>query len=206
MTVVLPHGYLTMPEAAEFLLPFSGKTTTAAVICEIWNAVDADRLRAFAIGGHPRRIIRLDVNLTKAIPLLRSSRGRGFTFLRPPNRVYRALTSGIGINLSEVALAFKELEIRKLGQALKRMAKHADSSGKMRGRPSLIGKVQLVIRDVVKDKKWGPLNGIKVLTQQVNRNGSLRVSADTVARALDELYAANQDRRFQRPRRSPRRK
>ena len=210
MTPVLPHGYLTLLEAAEFLLPFSGQTSTrATIISDIWDAVDAGKVRAFAIGGYPRRIVRLDADLTKAIPLLRSSRGRDFNFLRPTNPVYRPLTSRLGIDLSVVTLAFQELEIRKFGQVQKRRAKHDGSKGKMRrGRPSLRSKVQVVIRDVVKSEKWRPLDGIKALTQRINQSKCLAkiVSEDTVARALDELYANTQDRRFQRPRRKPRRK
>jgi hypothetical protein len=86
MTVVLPNGYLTILEAADLLLPaiYGGIPDPPAVIklrkqgfdvgdasarhraiAEIWIAVDAGTVRAMAIGGRPRRIVRLDPDDTK---------------------------------------------------------------------------------------------------------------------------------------------
>lgn len=109
MTPTLPNGYLTILQAAEVLssamyagvpdLPVvsqlrkegldvkEGRATDRA-IAEIWEAVDAGMLRVLAIGGRPRRMIRLDPKLTESIPTLRSPRGRGFTFLRQSNPAY----------------------------------------------------------------------------------------------------------------------
>jgi hypothetical protein len=114
MTVVLPNGYLTILQAADVLLPaiYGGISDRRVVsqlreqgedvgdgqargeaIAEIWKEVDAGALRAMAIGGRPRRIVRLDPSLTTSIPQLRSPRGRGFQWLRQSNPAYPQLAS-----------------------------------------------------------------------------------------------------------------
>ena len=81
MTAVLLFGYVTILEAADLLsramyagvrdLPVVSRHRKEGLnvrdgqaryraIAEIWKAVDEDRLRAVAIGGRPRRILRLD--------------------------------------------------------------------------------------------------------------------------------------------------
>src|SRR5262245_25567810 len=141
MTAVLPNGYLTILQAADVLLPamYAGVPDLPVVsrlrdegldvgdgqardraIEEIWKAVDTDRLRTLAIGGRPLRIVRLDPELTKGIPTLRSPRGRGFTFLRQSNPHYHQLASWFGPLIHAVVLAFRESEIQKLGRSLMR--------------------------------------------------------------------------------------
>ncbi len=87
---------------------------------ELWNAVDAWQVRALAIGGRPRRIVRLDPDLTKAITTLRNPRGRGFTFLRQSNPAYHQLTSWFGPSVHSVLVAFRETEVQKLARKLMR--------------------------------------------------------------------------------------
>ena len=84
---------------------------------EVWKAVDEGVLRALAIGGRPRRILRLDPELTKMIPTLRSPRGRGFTFLRQSNPAYHQLASWFGPLLHSAVLAFSD-QFSRVGNAL----------------------------------------------------------------------------------------
>ena len=77
MTAVVPNGHVTVLQASEAMyagvpdLPVVSKLrkeglgvkegrATDRAIAEIWKAVDAGTLRALAIGGRPRRIVRLD--------------------------------------------------------------------------------------------------------------------------------------------------
>ena len=226
MTGALPLGYVTILEAADLLLTvmYAGQPELASVInlrekgidardgkatnCairEIWKAVDRGTLTPLAIGGHPGQVVRLDPALTAGVPVLRSPRGGGFTYLRPMHRAYRVLTAWFGIDLANVMLGFEESEIRKLGQALKRRRRRKlndTAEKKPSGRPSFQTDVQAVIREVIERKRWHPLDGMKELTRQVNRLGNRPkpVSADTVARAIDSIFEATRDRRFQRSR------
>src|SRR5258708_6928723 len=59
-------------------------------IAELWKALDGGALCALVIGGRPRRILRLDSELTTSISTLRSPNGRGFMFLRQSNPSARA--------------------------------------------------------------------------------------------------------------------
>jgi len=234
MNAVLPIGYVTLLEAAAMLLPAmyagvpglpivtslrqegidvtDGPAMDRAVV-ELWKAVDKNTLRSVAIGGRPRRIVRLDPKFTKAVPTLRSPRGRGFTLLRQSNPAYHQLASWFGPLLHSAALAFRETEVQKLARKLmraRRIAQGPDGRKNPRGRPSRMGIVQPVIRDLVTERKWNPPMGMKALTRQVNRAGKwpLQMSQDTVTRALDLLHEQTNDRRFERARhrRRPRRK
>src|SRR6266481_5674448 len=90
MTSVLPIGYVTLLEAAEMLqpamhagLPDSSRVTELRqrglevsdgaardrAIAELWKAVDKNTLRSRAIGGSPRRIVRLEAHFTRSVPL-----------------------------------------------------------------------------------------------------------------------------------------
>src|SRR5215510_9225064 len=101
---VLPTGYVTILQASDILeqflfvglpekpivlkhrqagLDLGDGAARDQAIAELWKAVDAQTLRAMAVGGNPRRILRLDPAFTRQVPLLRSPRGRGFTLLRP---------------------------------------------------------------------------------------------------------------------------
>jgi hypothetical protein len=98
MTAVLPIGYVTILEAAEMLqpamyagvpdLPIVAKLHQEGIevkdgsaidraVAELWKAVDKGILRSMAIGGRPRRVVRLDAQFTRGVPALRASRGRG---------------------------------------------------------------------------------------------------------------------------------
>lgn len=230
MTTVVPVGYVTILQAAEMLVPagYAGLPDSAPVaelraqgndvsdgqaadhmIAEIWKAVDNGKLRAVAIGGQPRRVVRLDSNLTKEIPALRSPRGRGFGLMRPTRPAFRQLTAWFGHDLSDVVVAFPEAEIRKLGNVLKRTRRHepnTERAQKRIGRPSRLVEVERVVRDVVEQGKWHPLQSVKALARETNRVGKWTkpASDDTVVRALDRLYARSHDRRFQRVRRGSR--
>jgi hypothetical protein len=234
MSVVLPSGYLTILQAADALLPamcggapdfplvsqlrqkgesVGDRQARGKAIAEIWKAVDAGRLRAMAVGGRPRRIIRLDAAMTMSIPTLRSPRGRGFTSLRQSNPAYHQLASWFGPLVQSVTLAFREKEIRKLESRLiraRRIAQRSVGQKNSRGRPSRITLVQPVIRDLITEGKWDVTQSIKSLTREMNRVGNWPqpVSADTVSRALDLLHDETKDRRFERVRREqrPRRK
>jgi hypothetical protein len=182
-------------------------------IVELWKAVDKETLRSVAIGGRPRRVVRLDPKFTKAVPTLRSPRGRGFTLLRQSNPAYHQLASWFGPLLHSAALAFRETEVQKLARKLtraRRIAQRPDGRKNPRGRPSRMGIVQPAIRDLVAERKWTPPMGMKALTRQVNRAGKWpqQMSQDTVTRALDLLHEQTNDRRFERARhrRRPRRK
>jgi hypothetical protein len=234
MNAVLPIGYMTLLEAAEMLLPaiYAGVPDLPIVtslrqegidvkdgsamdraIVELWKAVDKETLRSVAIGGRPRRVVRLDPKFTKAVPTLRSPRGRGFTLLRQSNPAYHQLASWFGPLLHSAALAFRETEVQKLARKLmraRRIAQRPDGRKNPRGRPSRMGIVQPVIRDLVAERKWNPPMGMKALTRQVNRAGKWphQMSQDTVTRALDLLHEQTNERRFERARhrRRPRRK
>jgi hypothetical protein len=227
MTTVLPIGYITILEAAEMLLPamYAGVPDLATVVslrkkgtdvkdgaamdravAELWKAVDEDSLRPMAIGGRPRRIERLDAAITKQIPTLRNARGRGFTFLRQSNPAYHQLASCFGYDLPWATLAFREAEVHKLARTLiraRRTALRADGR-KSRGRPSRQEMIISTVLELVERGKFVPLNGLKALTQLVNRSGKFEppISEDTVARVLDRLYRETKDRRFQRVRRT----
>ena len=105
------------------------------------------------------------------------------------------------------ALAFREVEIRKLARRLMRTRRRTSRSHDTQerlGRPSRQSAVSTIIREIIEKKKWSPLSGLKALTQNVNRQAKLEfpVSEDTVARALNSLYEKTQDRRFERVRRN----
>jgi hypothetical protein len=226
MNAVLPIGYVTLLEAAEMLLPamYAGVPDLSIVtslrqegidvkdgsamdraIVELWNAVDKDTLRPMAIGGRPRRVVRLDPKLTKAVPTLRSPRGRGFTLLRQSNPAYHELATWFGDLLHSATLAFRVTEVQKLARRLmraRRTAQKKDGQKKPRGRSLLIAIVKPVISDVVARRKWNPTMAMKALTREVNRAGKWPkpISQDTVTRALDLLYGQTHDRRFERVR------
>jgi len=230
MTIV-PVGYLTLLQAADALavvmfggepdLPVVGKLRAHGIdmsdgdarsraIAEIWSAVDEGHLRATAIGGTPRRLVKLDAELTESIPGLRSARGRGFSLLRPAHPAFRQLFDWFGRDFADVVLAFREVEIRKLGHRLAR-SRRAKLRRKVLprkrvGRPALQARVEAVIVKCVESGKWSPPQTIKALTREANRLGSWTtpVSEDTVARALKALFGKTGDRRFLHPGRKPR--
>jgi hypothetical protein len=92
VTPILPPGYVSILHPADILEQslFAGLpdnpisdvspsgacprrwSSTRSSHCELWKAVDAEKLRAMAVGERPRRMVRLDPSLTKQIPWLRS--------------------------------------------------------------------------------------------------------------------------------------
>jgi hypothetical protein len=233
MNAVLPIGYVTLLEAAEMLVPamyagvpdlpivsslrqkgvelMDGSAMDRAVV-ELWRAVDKGTLRSVAIGGQPRRVVRLDPKFTEAIPTLRSPRGRGFTLLRQSNPTYHEMAAWFGPLLHRATLAFRVTEVQKLARRLmrtRRTAQKKNNQKQPRGRPSRITIIQPTIIDLVARRKWDPTKGMKALTREVNRAGEWPqwVSQDTVTRALDLLYEQSHDRQFERVRgsRRPRR-
>jgi len=227
MSVVLPDGYLTILQAAEALstamfagvpdlcivsqlrkdgLDIKDGEATDKAIEELWKAVDRGTLRALAMGGRPRQIIRLEPEFTRGIPTLRSPRGRGFTSLRQSNPAYHQLASWFGPDLHRAALAFRETDIKKLGRKLmraRRTAQKADGR-KIGGRPSYMAIVQPVISQLIATRKWNATMSMKALTREVNRAGKCPrdISEDTVTRALDLLHDQTNDRRYKRVRRT----
>src|SRR5260370_24945142 len=230
MNAVLPIGYVTLLEAAEMLLPamYAGVPDLPIVtsrrhegidvkdgsaidraIVDLWKAVDKETLRSVAIGGRPPRVLRLDPKFTKAVPTLRSPRGRGFTLLRQSNPAYHELAAWFGPLLHRATLAFRVTEVQKLARRLmraRRTAQKTDSQKRTRGRPSRIATVQPMISDLVARRKWHPTMVMKALTREGNRAGKWpqRVSQDTVTRALDLLYEQTHARQFERVRRTRR--
>jgi hypothetical protein len=222
----LPNGFLTILEAADLLsqtmhagipdapavmqlrkdgFDVADRTARTLAIGEIWRAVDEGWLRAFAIGGQPRRIIKLPPDFTRSVPALRSARGRGFTMLRQSNPSYGQLASWFGPSLHTAILAFRETEVQKLARRLMRARRGAQRVGSResrRGRPSRVKIVEPVICDLVTRGKWNPTMGMKALTREVNRVGRWPklASPDTVTRALDSLHEQTRDRRFERVR------
>jgi hypothetical protein len=194
MITVLPIGYVTILEAADMLQPamHAGVSDSSMVtklrqeglevndgsardraITELWKAVDKGTLRSMAIGGSPRRVIRLDARFTQSAPTLRSPRGRGFTFLRPSNPAFHELSAVFGNSFHAVTLVFRETEMQKLAGRLmrrRRTAQRADGRNG-RGRPSFIATVQRSIKDVVDRRKWNATMTMKALTREVNRSG-----------------------------------
>jgi hypothetical protein len=230
MTTVLPIGYVTILEAAEMLqaamhagildlptvtklrgqgLEVNDGPATDRAITELWKAVDKGTIRPMAIGGRPRRIVRLDAQFTRSVPALRSPRGRGFTLLRQSNAAYHDLASWFGPSFHTATVAFRATEVQKLARRLmraRRSAHRTNGQNNRRGRSSLVAIVQPVIRDLIARQRWTPVMTMKALTREVNRTGKWAkpVSHDTVARALDLLHEETSDRTFERIRRQRR--
>jgi len=225
MTEVFPIGKVSILQAAKMLLPalYAGLPdlptvkalreeqgmdvgdgpATDRTIAEIWKAVDAGALIPMAIGGQPRRIVKLTVAFTKHVPMLRNPRGRGFTFLRQSSPAFRELAGYFGHDLSSVSLVFSETEVRKLARRLMRARRaklRSEGNKKSIGRPSRQDTVASTVRKLIESAKWSPVQGMKALTQLVNRAGKCEppVSDDTVTRVVDRLYQETRDRRFQR--------
>jgi hypothetical protein len=179
-------------------------TANKAAVSKLWEAVDKGMLRAVAVGGRPRRIVRLSADMTKGIPFLR--RCGDFTFLRPRNEHYAQIVAWFGLDLANITLAFRERDLEKLTPAIRRTRRRASrpSPGpkKSAGRPKAVPEVKSCIREVIEQKKWIATESMKALTQQVNRKLPRGVSEDTVTRAFDKLYEETGDRQFQRHRKS----
>jgi len=225
MSTILPLGYVTLDDAAQTVghTLFSGEPDTLAVIQArselghnvgdgaalaeamgaIWDAVDEGALRLVAIGGRPRKIIKLDPDFTRGVPLLR--RVRDFTYLRPSHRDWKHVTAWFGTDLSGVVLAIREAEVdalaRRLGRARRRKRpRKADTKA---GRPSTQLSIRCAIEGLIKRKQWSTQRTLKELTLLVNRSplAEKQASQETVTRALDFLFEDTKDRRYSRVRR-----
>ena len=168
-------------------------------VSEIWAAVTTGKLQAFVVSARDPRPQELTIAMVTQIPGLRSPRGRDFRFLRQRNPHMEKFVAWFGCNVDVIDLiaVFRSDKIVQLARAMLRRRRAA--RGNKPGRPSRKSEVKARIRDAVDDGQWSPLKSIKNLTAQVNaRDNSLRVSADTVARALKELHAQTGDRRLAR--------
>jgi hypothetical protein len=234
MARIVPIGYVTISQGAETIAQslFGGIPHNPVVaelhqsgfdasdgaamddaVSEIWKAADAGKLKVVAIGGRPRKIVKLDPEDLKEISLLRSPRGGDFNLLRPRHRLYKQLTAWFDLDLMDIVIAFREKEIARLARSMVRRRREAlklSGSGKRIGRPGRQAEVAEIVRQVIEARKWTPTESIKALARTVNRQGNwvLPASEDTVSRSLDKLFATTGDRSFQRPtrrRQSPRR-
>jgi hypothetical protein len=223
---LIPIGYVGIREAAAILARsmFAGvpdhpvvtstrelgfevvdRDATDGAIAELWKAHDRGQIRAVAIGGPQRRIVRLDPDLTKGVPLLRSARGGDFTYMRPGNRLHTQFVAWFGPMLSDVALAFPQTDIEKCARAARRAwrkkASRDEAITSRKGRPSRQAEVIPIIQEIIELKQWNTKSSMKALTTLVNRSGKFTkdVSQDTVARALNALHQKTGGRQFQRP-------
>jgi hypothetical protein len=229
MTQFTPEGFLSIREAADRLAiaMYAGEPDRAIVkkiretegsvadgkatddaIAKLWSAVEASKIKAFLVGPTQYAPLRLTASMAKGIPLLRSPRGGGFTFLRATNVHHKQFVNWFGPDLSAVSVVFREQEIAKLERMVlrerrRRMAPHGS---KKVGRRSRLPEVKKIIVQLIDAKKLYPRTSIKGLTQQVNRRaeGLDPFSEDTVGRALDQLFSETGDRRFERVRRQGR--
>lgn len=226
MTRLVPDGFLTIREAAEKLTVglYSGEPDRSIVeqhkkssfdvadgaavdeaIAELWKAVDRGDLQAVLVGPGTPKALKLSGRLSQGIPLMRSTRGGGLSFLRPGNPNYAVLVNWFGSNLRQVSVVVAAKDVPKLSRKLLQLRRRRTASAKLgnAGRPSLQAEVKSIINDVIQKRRWSSTQSLKALTKAVNDRGKWLnpVSADTVTRALDSLYSESKDRRFERVRR-----
>jgi hypothetical protein len=225
VTELIPIGYQTFREAVGCIeaAMFAGKPDRPAVAkaraqegdvgdleasrkaaAELWKAVDQGAVRPMAIGGYPRKVVRMSAAMTLEIPVLR--RVGGFTFLRPRHRHHAEIAGWFGVRqLPGVALAFREREVERLCARLRRGVRRTLGSAKKKskvGRPTRQPAIRSCISELVGAEKWHSAQSIKTLTHLVNKALKRTFSDDTMTRALDQIYADTGDRRFQRHRRT----
>jgi hypothetical protein len=225
MSTILPTGFLTICQAAQAVerALFAGEPDRAAVkelrgclghdlgdgeassrsVARVWRAVDQGMLRPLAIREGSQRALKIKLELTRTVPLMRHRSMPGFNYLRPSHRDWKQVTSRFGMEVAKIFVAFRETEVKKLVGRLLRARRHklALKPGLKRGRPSVLPFVCDAICEVVDGKRWDTTRSIKELTRLVNRSRKLdrSVSEDSVRRALDKLHATtNGDRRYER--------
>jgi hypothetical protein len=226
---LIPDGFLTVSQAADqvTVMLYSGIPDTPAAtgyrargldvadgsaiddaISKLWTAVDRGKLQVFAVGPTGRAPLKLSAAMTEEIPLLRSPRGGSLNFLRPSNRNFKQFLEWFGPDLGNVSIVFREDDISRLARILlrARRRKAPSESRKHSGRPSIQSEVKRVIHVAIDQRKWSSTQSLKALATCVNHLGKWMtpVSDDTVQRALDDLHSETGDRRFERPRRQPR--
>ena len=224
MSTLLPLGYVTFEQAITQLdtaissgvpdedavkrirktagLDVGDERARKAAVAELWKSVDGGHLRAMAIGGRRRKVVRLDQGATRDTPLLR--RVGGFAYLRPSSRIHKQFVAWFGSELSDVTLAFRQTDVDKSANRILRGRRRACvwTDGKA-GRPSSYSSIAPIIESLINNKKWNTTQSIKKLTRLVHRDLKvLKVfSEDTIGRVLDRLYLERKDRSFQRRRR-----
>jgi hypothetical protein len=226
---MIPINYLSRQEAAAIIAAakFAGMPDQPAVtearlngidavdggaidkaIAEIWRAVDKDALDVYAHGPGDRWF-RMSGSETDDVPLLRSPRGGGFTFLRPGNPFHEKLTSQFGPRLNLVSLIFSKLQVEKLARLVRRRRRRVIAIGatnRKSGRPGVQDQIRPIVRQLIEADQWNPTKTLKDLATSVWRSGKMDSppSEDTVTRVLDALYEDTKERRFERVRRSNR--
>jgi hypothetical protein len=223
MSTLLPDGYLSFREAAVILqngmfsgvpdrkelldlrqkhgMAISDGSARQEAIRELWSAVDKQKLRLMAIGGIPRRIIRLDPQLTEEVPFLRHPRVGSFHYVRSSHPMHSKFRAWFGRELAQVELAVRKSEVDRLVKSARR-SRRAKRGPSKSGRPSLQTEVRAAIQTIADAQQWTSLQSVKALTSLVNRRISRTLSEDTVARALDGLFAATRDRKYARVQRN----
>ena len=192
MSQLLPRGYLGFHEAAsmvqaalfvgepelEKLLDLRAKlkmnvgdgAARQQGIRKFWSAVDQGKLRLMAVGGRPRRSVRIKPELSREIPLLR--RVGSLHYLRSSHRLFNQFTSWFGSNLAEVNFAVREAEVHALVRATLRSRRKKLDGTRRRGRPSAISHSLPVIRKIIDADQWKPTQSVKALTQLVNKKST----------------------------------
>jgi hypothetical protein len=223
---MIPIGYLSRHQAIAVIAAakFAGVPDRSAVIearqaghdpadgvanddaiAELWRAVDQDRLDAFAHGPGDR-LLKMNPEDTKRVPGLRGARGGDFTFLRPDNPFHSMVVSQFGSSLGLVSLIFPQLQVERLAGLVRRRRRQATANSATR-KPSRKDLVFSIVRKTVEEERWNPTMPLVALARSVERShnwGNKVPSEDSVTRALDKVYEATGDRRFQRTRRKSR--
>jgi hypothetical protein len=168
----------------------------------LWAAVDGCDLRLMAVGGRPRRLVRLTPGMTTEIPLLREV--GGLYYLRSMHPLYKQFVGWFGRDLADVSLAVRESEIHRVAKKAMRSRRARKDVSSRRGRPSYASILLPAIREIVDTGKWNTAQSLKRLTYLVNRQVKFgrRLSEKTVTRGLDQLYKDTSDRKFERIRRN----
>jgi len=226
MSRLIPRGYLTIREAADEIASamYAGEPDRPAVkelreagidvadgaaiegaISKLWAAVDRKKIQAFVVGPTRAEPLKLTSEMSKAIPALRSARGRDLNFLRASNLYHKQFVQWFGLDFSTISVVFRGEDIKSLARSLLRARRRQAASAKGKvGRPSRRADVEAAIREVIDRGRWCPTQSIKALTREVNRLGKCvkPVSDETVGRVLKQLHEETVDRRFERVQRA----
>src|SRR5438045_1840793 len=205
--MALPRGLITISEAAEIVNRYCRAGTPdppgalkvprgwthsahrpesdeARAHLQEWIAIGSLELRA--IGGVYGRDVVIPPFEFAQVPLLKSLKVDDFTFLRPSHFLFTRYQGLFGRDLASVELGVDERQVHKQAKALLR-SRRRKPSNKPRGRPSLVSKVEPVIREIVDSGKWSADKSQKGLALLVRRKVE-GVSASTVTRVLDAIY------------------
>jgi hypothetical protein len=229
MAGVVPDGYLSVREALRVLtmIRCAGLEMSAAVIearakgakasydrAEMeasaqffWSQVDAKKLAVRAEHPSTGSLLRIDPSLLN-VPFLRKYSVSDLSYLRSTHPLSTLLFQRFGRSFKTVQLLIAEGELQRVAKAVRRTRKRQQAhpgSAKPVGRPSKVTEAKPAIRNIVDGKQWTGAESLKKLTHILSRRPyNLRISEDTAARALDELFEKTRDRRFQRMRKASR--